>query len=141
MGGERRTPDEVIARLLARREHSRSELLAKLAARGFETPACEAALDEFAARGWQSDLRYAVAYIAERLARGYGPLKIKGELRQRGVAAADIAAALAELAPDWGAAARAALARCRHTEPAARRGWLERRGFTAAECRLAITVP
>ncbi len=135
MDGAQRTPEKVIARLLARREHSRSELLAKLAARGFAAPECQAALDEFAARGWQSDRRYAAAYIAERLSRGYGPVKIKDELRRRGVAAADIAAVLDELAPDWGTAARAALARCRLADPAARRGWLERRGFTADECR------
>ncbi len=46
-------------------------------------------LDELAAKGWQSDRRFAEAYVRSRIARGYGERSIQEELRQRGVAPDD----------------------------------------------------
>jgi len=73
--------------LLARREHSRAELLQKLMARGFDITAVESLLDRLAAQRLQSDARFAEIYVRMRSGRGYGPQRIRAELRERGVAA------------------------------------------------------
>ena len=73
-------------RLLAGREHSRAELIAKLARRGFDAEALERVLDNLAERGLQSDARFAEQFVATRMRRGSGPLRIRAELRQRGIA-------------------------------------------------------
>jgi regulatory protein len=45
----------------------------------------EAVLDALADRGLVSEARMAEAYVAERLRRGFGPVRIRHELRERGV--------------------------------------------------------
>lgn len=72
-------------RLLARREHSRLELSLKLRQRKIESAIIEAVLDEYEAEGWLSDDRFADVYARQRMEIGYGPLRIVGELQQRGV--------------------------------------------------------
>ncbi|WGS84839.1 regulatory protein RecX [Methylomonas sp. UP202] len=88
---ERRQRIEAICvRLLARREHSRRELLDKLAMRGFERDEVAAVIDDLSRQNWQNDARYAECYIRERIAKGYGPLRIAYELQQRGVVGAEL---------------------------------------------------
>lgn len=70
--------------LLARREHSRSELLEKLGRR-FDKQQLEPVLAGLAADGLQSDQRFADGFVRYRASRGYGPARIRQELRQRGV--------------------------------------------------------
>lgn len=72
-------------RLLARREHSRLELSLKLRQRKIESAIIEAVLDEYEAEGWLDDDRFADVYARQRMDIGYGPLRILGELQQRGV--------------------------------------------------------
>ncbi|HCW88555.1 MAG TPA: recombinase RecX [Marinobacter sp.] len=72
-------------RLLARREHSRYELAIKLRQRRLEPEVYEPVLDEFEAEGWLSDERFAEVYTRQRVELGYGPLRILGELQQRGI--------------------------------------------------------
>ena len=86
--------------LLARREHSRRELLDKLCRR-FERPRAEAAIEGLRADGLQCDRRFAEAYVRQRSQRGYGPLRIRQELRQRGVDDSDVAAAFDNNELDW----------------------------------------
>ncbi|MCP5141665.1 MAG: regulatory protein RecX [Gammaproteobacteria bacterium] len=88
-------------RLLARREHSRRELGVKLAGRGVSSGLVETALDELADQGLQSDIRYAESYARQRCERGYGPHRLRAELRERGVADGLIASALNALEVDW----------------------------------------
>jgi regulatory protein len=71
--------------LLARREHSRSELAAKLAARGVGSEIAEHVLAELSARALQSDERFAEDYARARIERGYGPEQILAGLRERGI--------------------------------------------------------
>ena len=78
--------EQAVVRLLASREHSRAELAAKLAHKGFAADALEQVLDDLAGRGLQSDARFTEQFVAARMRRGSGPLKIRAELRQRGVA-------------------------------------------------------
>lgn len=86
--------------LLARREHSRQELLDKLCRR-FEQPLAKAAVEGLRADGLQCDRRFAEAYVRQRSQRGYGPLRIRQELRQRGVDDTDVAAAFDNNELDW----------------------------------------
>ncbi|HSQ07246.1 MAG TPA: regulatory protein RecX [Chromatiaceae bacterium] len=72
--------------LLANREHSRAELARKLAGRGFDTAAVDEALEQLAETGLLDEGRLAEAYVAERLHKGFGPLRIRHELRGKGLA-------------------------------------------------------
>ena len=82
-------------RLLARREHSRSELARKLEQTGFAQHDIEALLDEFEEKKWLSDRRFAESYVADHRARA-GSVKLAYDLRQRGVSDTIIEAALNE---------------------------------------------
>jgi regulatory protein len=93
--------EQAAVRLLATREHSRAELRRKLMARGGEASAVEGVLDALAERRLQSDARYAEQYVAQRAARGYGPARIRAELRERGIDDAVIADWLDERDPVW----------------------------------------
>lgn len=72
-------------RLLARREHSRFELTLKLRQRKLPGDIIEAVLDDYERVGWLDDDRFADVYARQRMDLGYGPLRILGELQQRGV--------------------------------------------------------
>ncbi|MEW5888479.1 MAG: recombination regulator RecX [Pseudomonadota bacterium] len=79
-------------RLLARREHSRIELARKLASHG--TPQeIQAVLDHLERSGLLSDARYAESFVRAKSGR-FGTLKLRHELRARGVAEELIEAAL-----------------------------------------------
>jgi regulatory protein len=76
--------------LLARREHSRAELLEKLRRKfgvegGAATQWLPAVLDQLAQDGLLSDERYVEAYVRHRRSRGFGPLLIRQELRSKGI--------------------------------------------------------
>lgn len=86
----RKTIEQICLRLLARREHSQRELLDKLALRGFNRDEAEPVIFEMAEQNWQNDERYAECYIRQRIASGYGPLRIRYELQQRGIDDADL---------------------------------------------------
>lgn len=104
---------------LARREHSRSELRAKLEARRHPPEEIARALDALEREGLLSDRRYADAWIESRARRGFGPRKIVFELRGKGVTAEVAAAALDAAEIDWTAAARRACARKFGDDPSA----------------------
>lgn len=125
------TPRKVAMDLLARREHSRLELLHKLARRfGDREPRSEleVAIDTLAAEGLQSDERFALSFARERLHRGHGPRRIRVELQQRGVDDTLIDTALAEVPAEegttWAGQARLVLAKRFGDGPA--RGFPER---------------
>lgn len=75
--------------MLARREHSRTELKRKLSRRAFDADVIQVALDALESSGALSDERFVAAYIESRANRGFGPLRIAAELRERGVHASD----------------------------------------------------
>src|SRR5690606_29880490 len=82
--------------LLARREHGRVELERKLRRRGASPELIEVALDRLAEEGLLSESRYLESYIASRARAGYGPLRIREELAQRGLPREAIEQALGE---------------------------------------------
>ena len=93
--------------LLARREHSSRELHFKLTARGCAESDVVAVLATLRGERLLSDDRFAEAYVASRRERGYGPLRIEAELRERGIGDETIAAYLDESERDWLDRARA----------------------------------
>lgn len=111
-GGVRPADIRVAAmNLLARREHSLSELRAKLARR-FPAPELVASvLQDLQRENLQSDERCAESLLRQRLQRGYGPARVCRDMRARGLDDAAIAAAHAAVAPDWFAAAEETFAR------------------------------
>lgn len=96
---------EQAIRLLARREHSRLEVRRKLTRRGHAAQVVEDALAALVEQGLQSDARFAASYVRTALARGQGPVKIRANLRMRGIDAAAAATAL-DIGADWPQLAR-----------------------------------
>lgn len=81
------SPEELRARalrLLARREHSRSQLSRKLAPRAESPEALESVLDSLVREKQLSDERYVEAR-ARQLARKYGAARIRQDLKASGV--------------------------------------------------------
>jgi len=71
--------------MLARREHSQSELLQKLTAKEFDRAEINELLEEFKDKNWQSDIRFAESYSRSRWHKGVGPIRIQMELQERGI--------------------------------------------------------
>jgi regulatory protein len=91
---------------LARREHGRTELLAKLEKAGFDRDAGEDAVAGLIEDGLQSDQRFVEAFIQSRFNQGKGPVRIRAELKDRRLAGGMIEQALADAGQDWYALAR-----------------------------------
>ena len=132
-------------RLLARREHSSLELQSKLAARGFASEAIEPVLAALEDKKLLSDARFVEEFVAARVRRGSGPMKIREELRGRGVTGDRVEEALAGLKA--GSAERADAARRKRFGPAlpkdmqerARQArFLQQRGFSMEDIRKAL---
>jgi regulatory protein len=98
--------------LLARREHSYKELNNKLIARfsrrsapvveGQSLPELvEQVVSILRHEGLQSDARLAEVFIRARSNRGQGPIKIKAELREKGLSDAVIGFAVESCEVDW----------------------------------------
>ena len=60
---------------------------AKLIAREFDADEVDLAIERLVDEGLLSDARFAEAFVSARLRKGQGPTRIRGELKQRGVAA------------------------------------------------------
>ena len=83
-------------RYLARREHSRAELHAKLQPYVQEGEDLEAVLAELEKRNWLSDVRAATLFVDTKRGR-FGTQRIAHELRQKGIAESLISDALPHL--------------------------------------------
>lgn len=88
-------------RLLGRREHSARELSGKLRQGGVEPELTAELVESLAEDGWQSDPRFAASRIQNRIAQGYGPVRISAELRVAGLPDALIREAMAAADCDW----------------------------------------
>lgn len=133
--------------LLARREHSRQELSAKLGRRNIEPRTLESVIDRLSAEGLQSDGRFAESYSHSRMQRGQGPVRIRMELGQRGVSAALIETAIAALAVNWRDLARDVRRRKfgsgapgSYKEKARQSRFLQHRGFSHEQIRAATAM-
>lgn len=61
----------------------------KLVAKGFPEDIVDAVIAELAREGLQSDVRFAEVFVRSRQSKGYGTLRIRQELRQRGIQGED----------------------------------------------------
>lgn len=86
---------------LAKREYSQQELCLKLEAKGFLNAAIVEALALLKAEGLQSDERFCQSYIQVKVERGYGPVRIRYDLKQRGLSDALIEKNLAVYNNVW----------------------------------------
>lgn len=132
---------------LARREHSRFELQNKLREK-FETPGdalIASVLDKLEADNLLSNTRFAESYVRSRISRGYGPMYIRHQLRQRQVDSVLVDQVLTFDEQDWTDVLVDALAK--KVAEAPQRGskqWLklqrfsQSRGFTVAHFLSAV---
>lgn len=133
---------EKALRLLAQREHSRAELARKLSDEG-EQDEIAALLTRFEECGLLCDSRFAGQFVSSRAGR-FGTRKLQYELKQRGVADADAAGALAAIGEDDATRARAVWARKFDALPADAKSWakqarfLQSRGFSADSIRKVL---
>lgn len=128
--------------LLARREHSRRELKTKLRQGGYQGEETTAAIDRLGEQHYQDDDRFAEVLLRSRIAQGYGPMRLRVELKSHGVGDARIRELLDAAEADWVALASAQLRRryggkgvADPAERARRAQFLLRRGFAAATVR------
>jgi regulatory protein len=130
--------------LLARRDFASGELAGRLQADGYPAEAVAAVIADLAAERLLDDARFAGHYVAYHAQRGQGPRRIATDLGARGVAPAQIEAALAT-GPDWAALAREI--RTRRFGPIPPKSWAEKakqgrflqyRGFSSDHIRSAL---
>ena len=72
-------------KMLMRREHSKLELLNKLKLKGYDDEIIDSAITQLAEQNYQSDERFAEAFILMRFNQGKGPVRIASELKLRGI--------------------------------------------------------
>jgi regulatory protein len=134
--------------LLASREHSRLELRRKLQARGFDDGRIGQALDALEREGSLDESRFTELYLAERAAKGFGPVRIRVELREKGIDDDVIERHLQGVQDDWAGYLSEIYDRRFGSEPPsdraeyARRGrFLEQRGFPIEMIRRVLRWP
>ena len=86
---------------LARREYGQTELVKKLADKGYERSVAEQAVNKLTEDGLQSDQRFAEAFVQSRINQGKGPVRIRLDLGQRGVGDAAIELAIEVASANW----------------------------------------
>jgi regulatory protein len=123
--------------LLARREHSVTELKTKLLKAEFDRNDIYAVIEKLAASGLQSDQRFTENYLRYRSQRGFGSQRIRQELKERGVADEIINTTLHDADIDW--FSLAIIVRCKRfgeqnpddfKDRAKQQRFLQYRGFT-----------
>ena len=132
---------------LSRREHARLELRHKLARQGFESQVIEQALSQLQADNLLSEERFVENYVYVRINKGYGPLRIQQELRERGISEDLLTKALTTDEAFW--TTRASQVRQKRfgqdlpateQDKAKQVRFLQYRGFTSHQIKTAISV-
>jgi len=131
-------------RLLGRREHSRLELWRKLHRQAEDEGQLGRVLDHLEDSGWLDNARFAEVYARQRKEAGYGPVRIRAELEQRGIDAEPLSLA-AVTETEWLKEARRQRARRfggdkpRSWKEKGRQGrFLAQRGFSGGQIEAAL---
>ena len=138
------SPRDMAIQYLARREYSRAELVSRLSAKGVDSDDIHRVLDDLADEGLQSDARFAEVFVRSRIARGQGPVRIRVDMGQRGIAEPLMVLAFEAESPDWQSLACEALAKrfdgpgATPRERAKRERFLAGRGFEFDQVRHAM---
>lgn len=77
---------DIAVRYLTRREYGVEELRQKILQRGADAAIADTVVNDLVDENLVSDERFTEMYVRMRIRRLFGPLKIKGELRSRGIA-------------------------------------------------------
>ena len=142
---DERTVRTAALALLAGRDFARRELTARLIRKGFSEDTVDAVVERLAAERLQDEGRFTEQFVTRQARRGHGPVRIRMELRERGISDAEADAALDASGVDWAGLARAQRQR-RFAGPPPR-GFRERakqarflqyRGFSADQIRAAL---
>lgn len=131
--------------LLARREHSRLELVRKLQNRVEDKDFLDVALDRLIEDNLLSDERFCEAFVRMRANGGYGPVRVRAELKEGGVHNDLIVHYMALHEADWPEQAKAAFEKKYGLNPrtdaksrASQQRFLAQRGFSYEQIKLAL---
>lgn len=131
---------------LAQREHSRLELHHKLIKKGFDSTVIATVLTQLQTDNLLSDERFVENYLRVRISKGYGPLRIEQELRERGIANTLLSQALNYHDPQWITRARQAWQKRfgqnlspEWREQAKQIRFLQYRGFTSTQIKAVLS--
>ena len=123
--------------LLSRREYCRQEMVEKLISKGARREHAESVVEQLSSSSLISEERFSKALIRVRVRQGYGPVRIKYELTQRGVADDLATTCLAEWNDSWTQQLNRVIERKYGVRPAnsfnewaKRANFLKNRGFT-----------
>ncbi len=86
---------------LARREYARVELRRRLLQKCADVEVVDTVLHELQERGLQCDHRFAASFLRYRAGKGYGPIRIRQELAQRGAGVEVVEQAFQGCGIDW----------------------------------------
>jgi len=144
-GADERTVRTAALALLAGRDFGRTELVRRLARRGYPESVVDGVVEALVAERLLSETRFVEQFIRQHAGRGHGPARIRAELRERGVPEADVDAGLEAAGEDWGAVARDVRRRRfglsppgDYAERARQARFLQYRGFSADHIRAAL---
>ena len=96
-----RSITETAVAMLARREHSIFELSRKLRQKHFDEDDIQEVIEKLLANNLLSEERFTESYINMRRRKGYGPLRIAQELKERGIDADFYESHLDRNNPEW----------------------------------------
>jgi regulatory protein len=131
--------------LLAGRDFSRHELTERLLRKGYDARVVGESVQNLVAEGLLRDERYVELFVTQRAGRGHGPVRIRMDLRERGVDEELIEQALVTTEVDWIRTAREARRRkfgvsppADYHERAKQARFLQYRGFSSEQIRAAL---
>jgi len=129
---------------LSRRDHVSAELTRKLIGKGFDRAVVDSVVERLQADRLLDDHRYVESFVALHAARGHGPVRVRADLRQMGVAE-ELVLEGVEAHTDWLTPLRQARQKkfggAPPTDYADRQRqarFLAYRGYTSAQIRLAL---
>lgn len=141
--GDHRSAYDRALGMLARREYSQRELRARLERAGYDEAESESAIQKLRDQRYQDDDRFGEMILRARVGHGYGPSRVRAELRSNGLTDTAIEGLLDAADLDWDALALAQLRKkygrkpvADHAERSKRAAFLLRRGFAAATVRI-----
>jgi regulatory protein len=134
---------DIALHYLSRREYGVEELRRKLLQRGADSEITDKVVSNLVDNDLVSDRRFTQMYVRMRMRHLFGPLKIRGELRSRGITDCQIAEAMPSGEEPWfDAASQWAGKRCQGELDYAGRARIYRgmmnRGFTHEQANVAL---
>jgi len=142
---DERTVRTAALALLAGRDFARNEIAKRLLRRGYPAAIVATVVEGLAAQRLLSESRFVEQFIRQHAGRGHGPVRIRVELRERGVAQGDIEEGLAAATEDWAGIARETRRKRfglsppgDYRERARQARFLQYRGFSAEQVRAAL---